>query len=61
MADSNGTNKDGYKVIGTRPIRHDGLEKVTGQAKYGADFFVPRDAVRQDSAQSACACADQVD
>jgi CO/xanthine dehydrogenase Mo-binding subunit len=26
-----------YKVIGTRPIRHDGLEKVTGAAKYGAD------------------------
>src|SRR5712691_778150 len=41
MADSNGANKDGYKVIGTRPIRHDGLEKVTGQAKYGADFSFP--------------------
>ena len=26
-----------YKVIGTRPIRHDGIEKVTGQALYGAD------------------------
>ena len=26
-----------YKVIGTRPIRHDGLEKVIGSAKYGAD------------------------
>ncbi|SVD34176.1 uncharacterized protein METZ01_LOCUS387030, partial [marine metagenome] len=26
-----------YKVLGTRPIRHDGLDKVTGQAKYGAD------------------------
>ncbi len=26
-----------YKVIGTRPIRHDGLDKVTGAAKYGAD------------------------
>ena len=26
-----------YRVIGTRPIRHDGLEKVTGAAKYGAD------------------------
>ena len=32
---TNGTN--GYRVIGTRPIRHDGLEKVTGQAQYGAD------------------------
>ena len=27
-----------YKVIGTRPIRHDGLDKVTGRAKYGADI-----------------------
>ena len=27
-----------YKVIGTRPIRHDGEDKVTGRAKYGADF-----------------------
>ena len=26
------------KVVGTRPIRHDGVEKVTGQAKYGADY-----------------------
>ena len=26
-----------YKVIGTRPIRHDGMDKVTGKAKYGAD------------------------
>ncbi len=27
-----------YKVIGTRPIRHDGLEKVTGEARYGSDI-----------------------
>jgi CO/xanthine dehydrogenase Mo-binding subunit len=27
-----------YKVVGTRPIRHDGYEKVTGVAKYGADI-----------------------
>ncbi len=26
-----------YKVIGTRPIRHDGVDKVTGRARYGAD------------------------
>lgn len=26
-----------YKVVGTRPIRHDGADKVTGRAKYGAD------------------------
>ncbi|MDP6039948.1 MAG: xanthine dehydrogenase family protein molybdopterin-binding subunit, partial [Candidatus Latescibacteria bacterium] len=27
-----------YKVIGTRPIRHDGVDKVTGRAKFGADI-----------------------
>ena len=30
-----------YKVVGTRPIRHDGADKVTGQAKYGADIILP--------------------
>ncbi len=27
-----------YSVIGTRPVRHDGADKVTGRAIYGADF-----------------------
>ena len=27
-----------YKVVGTRPVRHDGTDKVTGRAKYGADY-----------------------
>jgi CO/xanthine dehydrogenase Mo-binding subunit len=30
-----------FKVIGTRPIRHDGVDKVTGRARYGADFSLP--------------------
>ena len=30
--------QENYKVVGTRPIRHDGLDKVTGRAKYGADI-----------------------
>lgn len=30
-----------YKVIGTRPIRPDGVEKVTGKAQYGADINLP--------------------
>ena len=30
-----------HKVIGTRPVRHDGLEKVTGQAVFGADIRLP--------------------
>lgn len=29
---------DSYKVIGTRPIRHDGADKVTGRAQYGGDL-----------------------
>ena len=35
-AESKGAAK--YKVVGTRPVRHDGLDKVTGRAKYGADI-----------------------
>jgi len=30
-----------FKVIGTRPIRHDGVDKVTGRARYGADISLP--------------------
>ena len=30
-----------FKVIGTRPIRHDGVDKVTGRACYGADITLP--------------------
>ncbi|MBM3774865.1 MAG: xanthine dehydrogenase family protein molybdopterin-binding subunit, partial [Acidobacteria bacterium] len=29
-----------YTVIGTRPVRHDGADKVTGRALYGADFQI---------------------
>ena len=32
------TSDGKYKVIGTRPIRHDGEDKVTGRAVYGADI-----------------------
>jgi len=41
MADSNGTANGNYRVIGTRPIRHDGVDKVTGRALYGADYALP--------------------
>ncbi len=34
------SKKKEYKVIGTRPIRHDGVDKVTGRAIYGADFQI---------------------
>ena len=28
-----------FDVVGTRPVRHDGADKVTGRALYGADFY----------------------
>src|SRR6266540_4563894 len=30
--------KKKFRVVGTRPVRHDGVDKVTGRALYGADF-----------------------
>src|SRR5208282_1875971 len=39
MAEST-TTRD-FKVIGTRPIRPDGIDKVTGRAKFGADYAFP--------------------
>ena len=29
-----------YDAIGKRPVRHDGADKVTGRAKYGADHYL---------------------
>ena len=33
--------KTDFKSVGTRPLRPDGLDKVTGRARYGADFNLP--------------------
>ena len=33
--------KPAYNVVGTRPVRPDGVEKVTGRAQYGADISLP--------------------
>ena len=30
-----------FKYVGTRPLRHDGVDKVTGRASYGADAAWP--------------------
>jgi CO/xanthine dehydrogenase Mo-binding subunit len=30
-----------FKVVGTRPIRPDGIDKVTGRARFGADMAMP--------------------
>ncbi len=31
-----------FKWVGTRPVRPDGVDKVTGHAAYGADYHLPR-------------------
>ncbi len=41
MSNIDASAEDGARVIGTRPIRHDGEDKVTGRAKYGADYALP--------------------
>ena len=35
------TEKHEFKGVGTRPIRPDGMDKVTGRAKFGADLHLP--------------------
>lgn len=34
-------NEPEYKYVGTRPVRHDGLDKVTGRARFAADLNLP--------------------
>jgi xanthine dehydrogenase molybdenum-binding subunit len=37
-----GTQSPGqYRVVGTRAVRHDGFDKVTGAARFGADINLP--------------------
>ncbi len=35
------TPKKDFKIVGTRPLRPDGIDKVTGRALYGADLSAP--------------------
>lgn len=41
IADDPATIAPGYKWVGTRPIRPDGFDKVTGRARFGADLTLP--------------------
>ena len=34
-----------FRVVGSRPVRHDGVDKVTGRARYAADTAMPGSAV----------------
>src|SRR6516164_759437 len=36
-----GTSRQQFKIVGTRPPRPDGIDKVTGKARFGADLNVP--------------------
>ncbi len=39
--DSRPDAKRNFSVVGTRPLRPDGIDKVTGRAKFGADATAP--------------------
>ena len=40
IADKGSQSPGKFKVVGTNPIRHDGVDKVTGRARYGADILM---------------------
>ncbi|MEL7184946.1 MAG: xanthine dehydrogenase family protein molybdopterin-binding subunit [Pseudomonadota bacterium] len=35
------SDKQAFKIVGTRPVRPDGVDKVTGRANFGADYRLP--------------------
>ena len=41
IANQESATRDKYNVVGTRPPRHDGFDKVTGAARFGADINLP--------------------
>ena len=41
MSMKNTTQSNGFKVLGSSPLRPDGLDKVTGRAQFADDFHLP--------------------
>src|SRR3954468_9391487 len=42
ILENSGFNPDKkLKIVGTSPVKHDGIDKVTGRAKFGADLYLP--------------------
>ena len=42
ILENSGFNPDKkLKIVGTSPVKHDGIDKVTGRAKFAADLFLP--------------------
>jgi CO/xanthine dehydrogenase Mo-binding subunit len=39
--DSKAPNGQSFRIVGTRPVRPDGIDKVTGRARFGADMTAP--------------------
>ena len=50
-----------YKWVGTRPVRPDGVPKVTGRALYGADLAMAGRSLWQRAPLAARACAHPLD
>ena len=48
------------KWVGTRAPRPDGVDKVTGRAKFGADTYLPNMLVWQGAEKPARPCPNQV-
>jgi len=36
-----GLDQREFRIVGTRPLRPDGVDKVTGRARFGADLYLP--------------------
>src|SRR5438094_4181460 len=42
ILEKSGFNPDKkLKIVGTSPVKRDGIDKVTGRAKFGADLYLP--------------------
>ena len=42
ILEKSGFNPDKkLKIVGSSPVKHDGMDKVTGRAKFGADMYLP--------------------
>ena len=50
ILENSGFNPDKkLKIVGSSPAKHDGYDKVTGRAKFGADMFLPGMLVASDA------------
>jgi hypothetical protein len=54
-------DKTALQVVGTRPIRPDGVDKVTGRANFGADMTMPGMLWGTNQAQPTCSRPDRID